>query len=153
MAHEVVLASPEKGKYIIGLSPDQFWALCDFIGPAKLNLTYWNKSKGCGKNLNHSISFQLFITLSRLRCGFNILTIAHWYGVSEYSIRTVLTTWIMFLSYLFKDHRYIMFFTFKNIRASVDCTSLNVKCHETAANREIFTHHVKVIVQCNGLLL
>ena len=27
MAHEVGLASPEKSKYFIGLSPAQFWAL------------------------------------------------------------------------------------------------------------------------------
>ena len=72
----------------------------------------------------------------RLRRGFNILTIVHWYGVSEYSIRTVFTTWIMFLFHHFKDYRYIMFperqelkdtlpklfRTFKNIRASGDRT-------------------------------
>ena len=34
MAHEVVLASPEKSKYFIGLFPAQFWALYDFLGPA-----------------------------------------------------------------------------------------------------------------------
>ena len=68
------------------------------------------KSKGYGKKLNHSISFKLFITLLRLRCGFNILKIPHCYVVSEYSIRTVFTTtWIMFLFHLFKDQRYIMF--------------------------------------------
>ena len=140
VAHEVVLASPEKSKYFIGLSPAQFWALYDFLGPAKFNLTYCNESKGYGKKLNHSISFQLFITLSRWRRGFNILTIAHWYGVSEYSIRTVFTTWIMFLFHHFKDHRYIMFpeqqefkdtlsklfCTFKNILVLVDCTEF--KC-------------------------
>ena len=87
-----------------------FWDLYDFLGPAKFNLTYWNESKVYGKKLNHSISFQLFITLLRLRRGFNILTIAHWYGVSDYSIRTVFTTWIMFLFHHFKDHRYISCF-------------------------------------------
>ena len=30
MAHEVVLASPEKSKNFIRLSPVQFWALYDF---------------------------------------------------------------------------------------------------------------------------
>ena len=68
------------------------------------------------------------------------MTIAHWHGVSEYSIRTVFTTSIMFLFHHFKDHRYIkfperqefkhalpkLFRTFKNIRASVDCTGF--KC-------------------------
>ena len=145
MLHEAVLASPEKSKYFIGLSPTQFWGLYDFLGPAKFNLTYWNESKGYGEKLNHSISFQLFFTLLSLRRGFNILTIAHWYGVSEYSIRTVFTTWIMFLSHHFKDHRYIMFperqefkdtlpnlfRTFRNIRASVDCTEFK---YEMARN-------------------
>ena len=140
MAHEVILASPEKSKYFIGLSPAQFWALYDFLGPAKCNLTYWNESKGYGKKLNHLISFQLFITLLRLRRGFNILTIAYWSGVSEYSIRAVFTSWIMFLFHHFKDHRYIMFperqefkdtlpklfRIFKNIRASIDFTEF--KC-------------------------
>ena len=37
VAHEVVLASPEKSKYFIGLSPAQFWGLYDFLGPAKFN--------------------------------------------------------------------------------------------------------------------
>ena len=138
MAHEVILESPEKSKYFIGLSPAQFWALYDFLDPPKFNLTYWNESKGHGKKLNHSITFQFFITLLRLRRGFNILTIIYWYGASEYSIRTVFTTWIMFLFHQFKDHRYIMFperqefketlpklfHTFKNICASVDCTEL-----------------------------
>ena len=109
MVHEVILASPEKSKYFIGLSSAQFWTLYDFLGPAKFELTYWNESKGYGKKLIHSISFQLFIILLRLRPGFNILTIAHWYGVSEYSIRTVFTTWIMFLFHHFKDQRHIMF--------------------------------------------
>ena len=40
MAHEVVLASPEKSKYFIGLSPAQFWALYDFLGPVNFNVTY-----------------------------------------------------------------------------------------------------------------
>ena len=40
IAHEVVLASPEKSKYFYGLSPAQFWALYDFVGPAKFTLTY-----------------------------------------------------------------------------------------------------------------
>ena len=37
MTHEVVLASPEKSKYFIGLSTAQFWGLYDFLGPAKFN--------------------------------------------------------------------------------------------------------------------
>ena len=57
MTHEVVLASPEKSKYFIGLSPAQFWALYDFLGAAKFNLTYWKELKGYGKKVNRSISY------------------------------------------------------------------------------------------------
>ena len=56
----------------------------------------------------------------------------------------------MFLFHHFKDRRYMMFpeeqefkdtlpklfRTFKNIRASVDLQSLNVKCHAITANME-----------------
>ena len=49
------------------------------------------------------------MTLVRLKRGFNILTIALWYGVSEYSMGTVLATWILFLFHHVNDHRYIMF--------------------------------------------
>ena len=150
MAHEVVLASQEKSKNFIGLSPAQFWPFDDFLGPAKLNLTYWNELKGYEKKSNHSISFQLSITLLRLRRGVNILTIAHWYGVSDCSIRTVFTTLIMFLFNLFKDHRYIMFpeqqefkdtlpklfRTFKSIRASVDCTEFKCEMPQNYSQQE-----------------
>ena len=55
MAHEVVLASPEKNKYFIGLSTAHFWDLYYFLGPTKFNLTYSNELKGYGKKLNNSI--------------------------------------------------------------------------------------------------
>ena len=38
MTHEVVLPSPEKSRHHIGLSPGQFWALYDFLGPDKFNI-------------------------------------------------------------------------------------------------------------------
>ena len=133
----------------------------------ELDLTYWIESKGHGKDFKNSISFQLFSILLRLRRGFNILTIAHWYGVNSIQSEKY---WIpgLFLFHHFKDHRwYIMFperqefkvlyqsyFVF--LKPSVPQTtlhSLNVKCHETTTNREIFTHHLKIIVQWNALLL
>ena len=81
IANEVVLASQEKSKYLL-VYPQLSFGLYGykFLGPTKFNLTYWNELK-YGKKLNHSISFQLFITLLRLRCESNILIIAHWYGV------------------------------------------------------------------------
>ena len=120
MAHEVVLGSSEKTKYFICLSPTQFWSLYDFLGPAK-----WNELKGYGEKLNHSISSQVFKSLfyyaaTRLRRGFNILTIAHhWYGVSEYSVRMVSE-----------------FRTFKNICASVDCTEFKWEMPQNYSQQE-----------------
>ena len=92
MSHENILKSPVKYKYFTGLTPSQFWILYNILGPAKFTLYYWNETKNYGKKLKHSIDFQLFITLIRLRRGFHICTIAHWYDVSEYSIRTIFTT-------------------------------------------------------------
>ena len=153
MAHEVVLASPEKNKYFIGLSTAHFWDLYYFLGPTKFNLTYSDELKGYGKKLNNSICFQLFITLLSLRRGFNILTIAHWYGVSEYSIRTVFTTWIMFFITLrttdiscFLNNKnskilYQSYFLLLNTSAlQLTVQSLNVKYHASTANREIFRY-------------
>ena len=162
MPHEAVLASPGKSKYFISLSPTQFWALYDFLGPAKFNLTYWNESKGYGKKLNHSISFQIFITVLRLRRGFNILTIAHWYMVlvniqSELYLLPGLCFFLITLRttdiscFPNDKNSKILYQTYfvllKIFVLQLTVQSLNVKCHETTANREIFAHHIKVIVQ------
>ena len=79
MAHEVVLASiPRKNEIFYCLTSSSVLGFIIFLGPAKFNLTYWNELKGFGKELNHSISFQLFLTLMRLRQrGFDNLTTAH----------------------------------------------------------------------------
>ena len=60
MAHEVVLASPEKSKYFIGLSPAQFWALYDFLGPVNFNLTYQNELKKFWKKVKPLNKFSTF---------------------------------------------------------------------------------------------
>ena len=143
MDMNVILASPEKSMYFIGLTPKHFWSLYNFLGPAKFNLSYWGslkQQKSSRKSCKLSLPEQLFVTLMRLRRGFNIYTVAHFYDVSEYLIRTVFTTWIMFMFHHFKDLRYQMFperqafrntlpkvfKSFKNIRASIDCTEF--KC-------------------------
>ena len=114
----------------------------EFLGPAKFFLNYWGSldQKSSRKISKLSIAEQLFVTLLRLRRGFNICTLAHFYDVSEYLIRTVFTTWVMFIFHHFKELRYEMFperqafrktlpkvfKPFKNIRASIDCTEF--KC-------------------------
>ena len=140
MSSTVILSDRQKCKYFTGLYPEQFDMLYKFLGPAKHELSYWNsKSKGINKardNKIMSIKDELFITLLRLRRGFNIYTLSHMYNVSESYIRTIFTTWIMFMFQEFKDHKYVMFpprqalkknlpkvfKRFKNIRCSIDCT-------------------------------
>ena len=138
MDMNAILQSDAKSKYFIGLTPEHFWTLYEFLGPAKFKLKYW---KSCnrnftGRNCKLSVREQLFITLVRCRRGFNIFTLAHFYNVSEHLIRTVFTTWIVFIFNHFKDLKYKMFperqafrktlpkvfRPFKNIRASIDCT-------------------------------
>ena len=132
----------QKTKYLIGLTAKHFWGLYNFLGKAKFNLNYWNSTnKKCsGRNCKLSVAEQLFVTLLRLRRGFNIFTLAHFYQVSEYTIRTIFTTWIMFLFQHFKNMKSEIFperqayrrslpkvfRPFKNIRASIDCTEF--KC-------------------------
>ena len=152
MAHEIVLASPEK-KYFIGFSPAQVWALYDFLDSAKFNLTYWNESKSYGKSWSFK-KFQRFINLFRLWLGFNFLTISHWWIFNQNIIYYL--DYVFF--YHFKEHRYIMLpkrQEFKNTQRMLLRTpqSSNVKCHETTVNNQIFTLHIKIIVQWNVLML
>ena len=78
----------------------------------------------------------MFITLLRLRRGFNVRSLAHLYNVGETTIRRIFTTWVMFMFHHFKDHKELIFPNrvvlktvapavfrkFKNIRCSIDCT-------------------------------
>lgn len=146
MEMNFILKSEIKSKYFIGLTPKDFWILYSFLGDSKFHLSYWNKGKKkdyTRKNLSISVAGELFITLLRLRRGFNLFTLSHLYHVSEYTIRTIFTTWIMFLFHHFKSLNIFperqlyrkklpkVFQPFKNIRASIDCTEF--KC-ETPRN-------------------
>ena len=76
------------------------------------------------------------MTLLRLRRGFTLLTMAYFFFTSEFTVRRIFTTWVMYLYYHFKDYSSLMFpdrhaFSrskpsvfrhFKNIRCIVDCT-------------------------------
>ncbi|XP_066930978.1 uncharacterized protein [Clytia hemisphaerica] len=137
-----ILKSVKECIYFIGLSPNHFWRLYEFLGEAKFNLTYWNSNKKESTTQTRITSLtlpeQLFVTLLRLRRGFNIFTLAHFYGVSETTIRTVFTTWMMFMFHHFKSFEIFperqafrkflpkVFRPFKKIRASIDCTEF--KC-------------------------
>ena len=74
----------------------------------------------------------------RLQRGFNIYTLSNFYSVSEFYIRKVFTTSIMFLCHHFIDFKDLMFpdrhafqhlksklfKQFNNIRWAIDCTKL-----------------------------
>ena len=112
MDMNVILKSEKNVKYFIGLTPKHFWSLYKFSGDAKFSLSYWKNTKKqdfTGRNSTISVAEKFFITLLRLRCGFNIFTLAHFYQVSEYSIRTIFTTWIKFLLRHFQTMKFIIF--------------------------------------------
>ena len=99
-------------KYFIWLIPKHFWSLYKFLGDAKFSLNYWKNTKKkdfTSRNSTSSVVEQLFITLLRLRRGFNIFTLAHFYQVSEYTIRSIFTTWIMFLFKHFQTMKFLIF--------------------------------------------
>lgn len=156
-----ILKSEKKCIYFIGLSPNHFWRLYEFLGEAKFNLTYWNSKKESTTRTRISsltLPEQLFITLLRLRRGFNIFTLAHFYGVSETTIRTIFTTWMMFLFRHFKSFEifperqafrkfYQKFFDHsKTLEPALIVLNLNARHHVTISNRDICTQTTKVIV-------
>lgn len=152
MSPDLILQSQTKCKYFIGLFPKEFEALYEFLGEAKFTLKYWNNSKT--KSTKLSIREQLFVTLLRLRRGFNILTIAHLYSVSESYIRSIFTTWIMFIFHHFKDHSTLMFpdrlkFSngLKTLEPPLIVQNLNVKCLEIMLSKETHTHLANITVQ------
>ena len=61
MAQEVVLVLPEKVNILL-VYPQraQFWALYDFLGSAKFNLTYWNELEGYGEKVKSFNKFSTF---------------------------------------------------------------------------------------------
>ena len=86
MSFKVIYAERKTFKHFIGLYPEEFDALYAFLGPAKDHLNYWNS--GTGNNLIHIQKFtvqeQLFITLLRLRRGYQLEDLAYFYNVSEF---------------------------------------------------------------------
>ena len=82
--------------YFIGLFPEQFDTLFEFLGPAKESLTYWDARSNTDPVMRSrtsvktfSVREQLFITLLRLRRGFHLQTLAHFYDVCEGTIRRI----------------------------------------------------------------
>jgi len=133
-----------KMKLFTGLTFPQFSILLQFLGDCINNLTYWdgkvkeNTRKGCRKLLPED---ELFMTLVRLRRGYSLDTLAHFFGISASTVSTIFTTWIQLLYCHFNDLRQDMFperqhfkdnmpkvfRSFKNIRCTIDCTEFFVQ--------------------------
>ena len=83
MDPEKILKNKAKCKYFIGLFLEQSNILFDFLGEAKYALNYWNASSQrknkctLGNKMPLAEKDQLFITLVRLRRGFNRYTLAY----------------------------------------------------------------------------
>ena len=135
----------KKMKLFTGLTLGQFETLFEFLGESVNNLTYWdgndpkeNVRKGIRKLEPQE---ELFLTLVRLRRGYSIDTMAHFFGVASSSVSVIFTTWIQLLYCHFNTIRNDMFperqhfkhdlprvfRTFKNIRCTIDCTEFFVQ--------------------------
>ena len=141
LSFRIIYGDRKKFKYFTDVYPEQFDTLFEFLGPAKHSLVYWGSKSVNGdqkpsKIKKLSLREQMFVTPLRLRRGYRLYTLAHFYSVSEVTIRRIFTTWIMFLFQHFKDYQMLMFPDrhsfkmsnpavfrhFKNIRCIVDCT-------------------------------
>nr|XP_047140900.1 uncharacterized protein LOC124815972 [Hydra vulgaris] len=143
MPMEYILSSEVKCKYFIGLTSAQFSSLYDFLGPAKFNLFYWNSSRKVKNSTDSSklsLKEQLFVTLLRLRRGFNIFTLAHMYNVKREVFKRTLP----------KEFR-----TFKKIRATIDCTEFRCEVPRNYAQQgntySSYKHHctMKCLIAVN----
>ena len=79
MDQKGILLGRSKYNYFTGLYPDEFDVLFDFLGQGKYNLNCWNptaqkkvKSLKLSSNKLFTQKQQLFVTLMRLRRGFNM---------------------------------------------------------------------------------
>ena len=75
MAFEAIYRDRKKFKYFTGLYPEQFTILFNFLGPTKESLHYWGTKSYQSKIRKYSLKEQFFITLLRLRRGFNVYTL------------------------------------------------------------------------------
>ena len=106
MDPEKILKNERKCKYFIELFQEQFNILFDFLGEAKYAFNYWNASSQrknkctLGNKIPLAEKDQMFMTLLRLRRGFNLYTLTHFYSVSESYIRKMFTTWMFLYHHL-----------------------------------------------------
>lgn len=134
-----------KTKLFTGLTYYQFLALFNFLGESVNDLTYWdgnndkeNSKKGTRKLTPRE---ELFLTLIRLRKGYSLDTMSHFFGLATSTISTIFSTWIQLLyghlndlrddkfperQHFAHDHPRV-FRTFKDSRCTIDCTEFFIQ--------------------------
>ena len=147
---ESIQDDDSKMKLFTGLTYNQLTILLSFLGDSVNNLQYWDGSKPATQNAtpthrrgNRKLEpkEELFLTLVRLRRGYSLDTMAHFFSVSASTVSVIFTTWIQLLYCHFNEYRDEMFpsrqhfqenlprvfKTFKNIRVTIDCTEFFVQ--------------------------
>ena len=150
LSFEMVKNDPHKIKYFSGLTMMHFTAMFTFLGDSVNNLNYCNSGSSTtstgtctkkGPSRQTEPLEELFLTLVRLRRGYDITTMSHMFSISPTHVRTIFITWIQLLYHHFNDIRHLMFpdrahlkrflprsfKAFRNVRCSVDCTEFFVQ--------------------------
>lgn len=169
-----------KMKLFTGLTYEQFLILFKFLGDSVYNLTYWD-GKGVAKESSRTGIRKLqpedefFLTLVRLRRGYTLDTLAHFFGIAASTVSTIFSTWIQLLYCHFNDLREDMFperqhlkhnlprifRTFKNIRCTIDCTEFFVQMPRDfkrqgnlySSNKNHHTYKFLVAIAPNGSIV
>jgi hypothetical protein len=135
-----------KMKLFTGLTYEQFCILFNFLGESVHHLTYWDGKEPIKETQRKKMrklkpEDELFLTLVRLKRGYCLDVLAHFFGISASTVSTIFNTWIQLLYCHFHDMRKDMFpgrdhfktnlprifKSFKNIRCTIDCTEFFVQ--------------------------
>lgn len=163
LSYEAIGQDPDLMKHFVGLSPQQFKVLYNFLNdvcPLE-SINYWNfkessesEKANTGRKSEFSTQERLFICLLRLRRGFTIKTLAALLSspgrkIEQTQVRIIFTTHIQLMYKIFRDMQAVMFpnrthlrrfipkvfKTIKNIRCIVDCTEFPVECSRNFARQ------------------
>ena len=151
-----------------------FKAFFNYLSPACNHLIYRgsttrpinsNTQRKCGKQRSISPEQELFLVLSRLRCGFLLQDLAHRYGMSPAHISRIWTTWITFLhhhlralpiwpSRQFVDDNMPICFkeTFPKTRVIIDCTEFLIEMPSSCRSQSVTFSNYKHHNTAKGLL-
>ena len=151
-----------------------FKAFFNYLSPECCHLNYHGSTtapilsdtqKKCGKQRSLSPEEELFMVLSRLRCGFLGQDLAHRYGISPSHLSRIWTTWITFLhqrlrampiwpSREFVDSNMPACFKeeFPNTRVIIDCTEFYIEKPSSFRSQSVTFSSYKNHNTAKGLL-